>query len=234
MAELELKECHRRCAIKWFKHVSDSLDDPFIVELLDEFGAEAYLVFFGIIEIYSREFSPENQWKLDVTLPFFHRKLHTSPSKIKKILSKITKWKVEYKDNRKIPKNEEELRSINVETFQPIKNKEERIKNKENTGVFILPTIEEIKLYCIERKNSVDAQIFIDFYSAKGWMIGKNKMKDWKACVRTWEKSSTPQQKPPTPMADFTNCKKCGSRRLKSDVDLKGVCIGRCDANTTV
>jgi len=42
--------------------------------------------------------------------------------------------------------------------------------------------------YCRERNNGIDPQRFIDFYSAKGWMIGKNKMKDWKAAVRTWER----------------------------------------------
>jgi len=54
---------------------------------------------------------------------------------------------------------------------------------------FIPPTVEEIKSYCTERKNSVDPERFYDFYTAKGWMVGKNKMKDWKASVRTWERS---------------------------------------------
>ena len=54
-------------------------------------------------------------------------------------------------------------------------------------SVFKPPTLEEVKEYCWERNNGIDAQSFIDFYSSKGWMIGKNKMKDWKAAVRTWE-----------------------------------------------
>lgn len=58
---------------------------------------------------------------------------------------------------------------------------------KERTNKFVKPTIEEIKNYCFERKNNVDANRFYDFYESKNWMIGKNKMKDWKACVRTWE-----------------------------------------------
>lgn len=52
---------------------------------------------------------------------------------------------------------------------------------------FIPPSVGQIKAYCDERGNKVDAQRFFDFYSAKGWMIGKNKVKDWRACVRTWE-----------------------------------------------
>lgn len=49
------------------------------------------------------------------------------------------------------------------------------------------PTVEEVRAYCVERENSIDPEAFVDFYASKGWMIGKNKMKDWKAAVRTWE-----------------------------------------------
>lgn len=59
--------------------------------------------------------------------------------------------------------------------------------DKPHTQKFTPPTIEEIQEYCKERNNTVDAERFYDFYSSKGWMVGKNKMKDWKASVRTWE-----------------------------------------------
>ena len=52
---------------------------------------------------------------------------------------------------------------------------------------FVPPSVEEVRAYCLSRCNDVDPERFVDFYSAKGWMVGKNKMKDWKACVRTWE-----------------------------------------------
>ena len=60
---------------------------------------------------------------------------------------------------------------------------------------FIPPTREEVQAYCLERKNNVDAERFIDYYTSNGWMVGKNKMKDWKSAVRTWERNnySTPQ-----------------------------------------
>jgi predicted phage replisome organizer len=51
----------------------------------------------------------------------------------------------------------------------------------------IPPCLEEVKEYCKERNNNVDAVKWYDFYTSKAWMIGKNKMKDWKAAVRTWE-----------------------------------------------
>lgn len=56
---------------------------------------------------------------------------------------------------------------------------------------FVKPTPEEIKSYCLERKNKVDPDRFYDFYESKGWKVGKNPMKDWKACIRTWEKNDT-------------------------------------------
>ena len=52
---------------------------------------------------------------------------------------------------------------------------------------FTIPTPEEVQAYCDERKNGISGQQFCDFYSAKGWKIGKEPMKDWKAAVRTWE-----------------------------------------------
>ena len=63
---------------------------------------------------------------------------------------------------------------------------EKNVKNERS--IFIEPTYNEILEYCSERKNGVDVNKFLNFYSAKGWMVGKNKMIDWKACVRTWEK----------------------------------------------
>ena len=63
------------------------------------------------------------------------------------------------------------------------KNKEIRLINK----YFTIPTISEVENYCIERKNNIEAESFINFYDSKGWMVGKNKMKDWMACIRTWE-----------------------------------------------
>ena len=88
----------------------------------------------------------------------------------------------------------------------PIKNKKENIKEQEERGEhidaalegtkqekkFIPPTIEEIKKYCEERGNNIDAEAFFDFYNAAGWVYGKNKIpvKDWKSCIRTWERKN--------------------------------------------
>ncbi len=69
---------------------------------------------------------------------------------------------------------------------------------KEDTNVskkkFVPPSVDEVRAYCAERNNGIDPQSFIDFYESKGWMVGKNHMRDWKAAVRTWERNRT---KPP-------------------------------------
>ena len=73
------------------------------------------------------------------------------------------------------------------------------IDSEQKRTRFVPPTLEEVKDYCSERKNNVDAERFYDYYSANGWVQGKNKpIKDWKACVRTWEKNdkSSPAVKP--------------------------------------
>ena len=66
-----------------------------------------------------------------------------------------------------------------------ISNSFKKIKRK----VFKIPTEKEVAEYCKERKNSVNALKFFAFYESKGWMVGKNKMKDWQAAVRSWEQA---------------------------------------------
>ena len=72
---------------------------------------------------------------------------------------------------------------VSIGKYSIDNNKKENTKEKN----FIKPTIEEIQDYCSERNNGINANAFYDFYESKNWYIGKNKMKDWKACIRTWE-----------------------------------------------
>lgn len=70
-----------------------------------------------------------------------------------------------------------------------IDNTNNNINNNISGKRFKPPTVDEVKAYCIERQNNVDAARFIDYYTANGWKVGKNTMKDWKAAVRTWERN---------------------------------------------
>ena len=74
--------------------------------------------------------------------------------------------------------------NVNCES-NVIEEREE--EKKEKISRFTPPTVEEVRAYCEERGNNIDAQAFIDFYTASGWKRGNTPIKDWKACVRTWE-----------------------------------------------
>jgi len=76
--------------------------------------------------------------------------------------------------------------------------------NKER---FKKPTIIEIDIYCSERQNKIDAYAFYDFYESKNWMVGKNKMKDWRACIRTWERRNKSISKLDTQIDEWQKAK---------------------------
>jgi hypothetical protein len=103
--------------------------------------------------------------------------------------------------NESKPKQTEANDSKSPKVKDKVKDKEEVIKEndltvmKEKRQRFSPPTVDEVAEYCRERRNKVDPQRFVDFYAAKGWKIGQNPMKDWRAAVRTWEqRDNAPQQ----------------------------------------
>lgn len=90
---------------------------------------------------------------------------------------------------------QEQTTTKDIKTPNNNNNKEKKEEDKENhlTVVkeklrFSPPTLEEVQAYCRERGNKVDAEKFTDFYASKGWKVGNQPMKDWKAAVRTWER----------------------------------------------
>ena len=86
--------------------------------------------------------------------------------------------------------------AVNEECELELKNHNQNVNNESKSKRFVKPTLDEVKQYCTERKNNIDAERFINYYEANGWKIGKNAMKDWKACVRTWEGNSKQSNKP--------------------------------------
>ena len=104
--------------------------------------------------------------------------------------------------DRKIAQEKELLKVESVRNLREISEKstpeieielEKEIHSSASTTTkrkrFEKPTLSEIKAYCIERGNKVDAQHFFDYYESNGWRVGKNSMKNWQAAVRTWERS---------------------------------------------
>lgn len=68
------------------------------------------------------------------------------------------------------------------------KEREKKTGDKPPARKFIKPTVEQVKAYCRERSNGIDAERFVDYYESNGWRVGKTPMKDWQAAVRTWER----------------------------------------------
>lgn len=90
---------------------------------------------------------------------------------------------------------------------------------------FTPPNIQDVRAYCKERGNKVDPENFWDFYQSKNWMIGKNKMKDWKAAVRTWERSESKNGRMSARQQDSWNkwhpeCEQGGSVAKYEDIEL--------------
>jgi hypothetical protein len=88
-----------------------------------------------------------------------------------------------------------------------IENKDIYTINNKAASRFIAPTLAEVEAYCRERGNSVNAEHFVSHYESNGWMVGKNRMKDWKAAVRTWEQRDmgTPRTQRPAAREKMTN-----------------------------
>jgi len=141
--------------MKWFKHHTDSLDDPFIHDLMDEFGATGYLVYFGIIEIICKENGTKLDGKLEISPTYLRRKLRTSQGKVRQVLEfcqtfgKLSVnfsdklWDLEFTKIVEIKDNY--TKDLQASSKKPSKQKEkekEKEVDKEKTIVvkeFILP-----------------------------------------------------------------------------------------------
>jgi hypothetical protein len=97
------------------------------------------------------------------------------------INSELKGYQLKIKDNN----TSNNITSINNIYMDKSKNREKSEPKKR----FQKPSLEELKAYIQEHEYSVDAERFFDYYESNGWKVGKNPMKDWKACVRTWQKN---------------------------------------------
>lgn len=119
-----------------------------------------------------------------------HRHSNGTPTEHQQIQTKESKESKEGKNNvllKKEPKEGEILETQNSDK-NPESEKEKKVApKKEKPPGFHPPTEDMVREYCESRQNGVKPNEFVDFYTSKGWMVGRNKMKDWKAAVRTWE-----------------------------------------------
>jgi hypothetical protein len=128
----------------------------------------------------------------------------------REVKSKLAKTSIKSRWNKGYERNTNVIRTYNERNTNVILEEKSRVeksreenKRGDNTHTlspaatsFVKPTIEEVKAYCVERSNIVDADKWFDYYQSNGWRVGRNAMKDWRAAVRTWEKSSFEKKTP--------------------------------------
>jgi hypothetical protein len=173
--------------VKWMSHAEagvlfkmilnyeSGLDADTDIEDFDEFG-EAYIAFTFI------------KRQLDKTDQKYNDALEKQREAGKKGAEK--RWGSKDKNSNPIGSDGNPISGDRVECHYEYDNDiKERVSKDtpKKAKRFSPPTREDVEAYCRERKNNVNADRFIDFYASKGWMVGKNPMKDWKAAVRTWE-----------------------------------------------
>ena len=202
----------------YFSHDSNAKDDPKCVMLIEQLGLEGYGIFWVLVETlrdqpeykYPLALIPALARRYNTTAEkiktvvmnyalfdvendeFFYSNSLNRRMEKREALSEKQRQNVlkRWNNTTVLP----EQCSGNTESYHERKGKES--KGKENivgdkppTKQFIKPTIEEVKSYCLERKNNVSPQKWYDHYTSNGWKVGRNSMKDWKAAVRTWERS---------------------------------------------
>lgn len=114
----------------------------------------------------------------------------TDTEETKEVSDEKSSEKVE-KAELSVPFLDEKQNKAPIPNPNPIPNpipEKEKVKREKAASRFSPPSLEEVTEYCRERGNRVDPSAFIDHYKSNNWMVGKNKMKDWKAAVRTWER----------------------------------------------
>ena len=203
----------------YFQHDYNARNDPKLQELLVEHGVAGIGIFWCVIEqLYEQ--GGELPHKACKSIAFaLHVDIKVVESVVRdfdlfkhdarhfwsnSVIARLDRRK-EISDRRKTAaasrwKQRQEERVQSKEDANALQelSKEKEGKGKEieeqegakTSKRFCPPTLEEVKAYCAEKEYTIDAERFIDFYTSKGWFVGKNKMKDWRAAVRNWSKGS--------------------------------------------
>ena len=173
-------------------------------EVIDNLSDEdAGKLFKGIFE-YALGNEPEFNNLLKLVFIPIRQQLERNAKKYSEIREKRRiagakggKQKIANQANANFAKQNQANHAVNVHVNDNDNVYLSKDKYKENNNTnsqkekFKKPTMEEIKNYCLERKNSINPTQFFDYYESKGWLIGKTPMKDWKAAIRTWEQNQT-------------------------------------------
>ena len=156
--------------------------------VLDELTDEQAGLLFKAIKSYQMGLNPELDFALRMAFLPFELQFKRDAANYEKTCEK-NRENGSKGGRPKKPTESQETQSVILKPKKADSDNDSD-SDSDNNKIFKPPTFNDVLGYCMQRNNGVDVNKFIDFYESKGWMVGKNKMKDWKACVRTWEKSS--------------------------------------------
>lgn len=162
-----------------------------LIEMLYEEGGSLPL---KDIEIYAKILNTTAE-KISQTLTDFNlfrkNKTHFYSIALTKRLKHINAKREEARTSGKLGGLANAKRTLSERVAIKERKVKESKEDKVNKDKDIPPKIEDVIIYCKERNKGVNPEKWYNHYQAKGWMIGKSSMKDWKAAVRTWEEDKT-------------------------------------------
>jgi len=193
--------------MKWFKHDSNANADAKLKRVKLKYGMEGYGLYWFCLELIAQCVEKHNlTFELEHDAEIISSDTGIHQERVQEIMGDFVKWglfenidgiitclKMAERTDEYTQKIIRNTKTIPTKSRQsPDKVPLNRIEQKrteeiKTKGRFTPPSLDDVTQYCLQRKNAVVPQDFIDFYEASGWFRGKTKIKDWKACVRTWE-----------------------------------------------
>ena len=211
--------------MKWFKHDTCANHDAKLKRVRMKYGMEGYGLYWYCLELVAANVTPENitfELEHDAEVIAFDTGIHVE--RVNEMIAymvelalfeisenTITCLKIAKRLDKSMTSNPEMRRvidglrnshdSVMTPSANPMQDKNRLDKNRYISNIgnngrrFTPPTLSEVQQYIDEKNYSVDAERFVNFYEAKNWMIGKNKMRKWKAALANWHKSNREQPK---------------------------------------
>lgn len=204
--------------MKWFKHDSNAHRDVKLRKLMMRFGLEGYGLYFYCLERITDKLSTTNltfRLEDDAEILAHDTGLHVDDVNgmmrfmvelelfedsqgvitCLKLAKRLDQSQAGNKTMRnmiaKVRENHDGVMTISGQGHDSVMLEEKRKEEKRSIRRFTPPTVKEVDEYCKERNNGISGEKFVDYYAAQGWVLKNgNKMKDWKAAIRNWEKNN--------------------------------------------
>ena len=210
--------------MKWFKHETNANQDSKLERVRIKYGMEGYGLYWYCLELIGQSVEAHNlTFELEHDAEIIAARTSIHYERVQEMMAYMIDLGLFESDGaivtclkmaiRADEYTQKALRKLTKEGGSPDKLLTQSVEdqdcvrtlsgetpekvpsNRKNRKIFTPPSLQEVADYCYSRSNSVDPSRFLDYYGSVNWMRGKNKIKDWKAVVRTWERND---QKPTT------------------------------------